>query len=412
MIDYAHFLSPLGRALQESVLRKMGQVIAQRADLISFAAGYPDPAGFPWDELRDIAAGLLSGADPSTLQYGPTRGHRPLLEALVEVMAGRGVSCDVPELLTTSGSQQGLDLIARALVAPGDSVLVEVPTYSGAVAAFRNAQCRLVGVRQGATGIDVDDLDAVLLRERAAGARVNLLYLVPNFHNPSGSLLALDARRRLLDWAERRNILIVEDDPYGALYFDDVTTPAETRPMKADDRAGRIVYLSSFSKTLAPGFRIAWMVAPAPLAERFETAKQSMDLMCGVLDQRIVHEAVVRGVVDRQAATLRRIYRERRDVMVAALRRTFGEDEFDWTPPRGGFFLWARLKGVSSEVLLERALAEGVIFVTGGAFCVDGTGNDYMRLSFSWPSHDRIREGVGRLSRAMAACRADRSAHA
>lgn len=403
-MDYTPFLSPLGRALQESVLRKMGQVIAQRTDLVSFAAGYPDPAGFPWADLRQIAAELLSGDDPSTLQYGPTRGHRPLLEALVDVMATRGVRCDVPELLTTSGSQQGLDLIARVLIAPGDTVLVEVPTYSGAVAAFRNAQCRLVGVRQGAAGIDLDDLDAVLLRERAAGARVNLLYLVPNFHNPSGSLLALDARRRLLDWAERRHVLLIEDDPYGALYFDDVTTAAETRPMKADDQAGRVVYLSSFSKTLAPGFRVAWMVAPAPLAERFETAKQSMDLMCGVLDQRIVHQAVVRGVVDRQAGTLRRIYRERRDVMVAALGDAFGE-EFEWTPPRGGFFLWGRLRGVSSEVLLERALDEGVIFVTGGAFCVDGTGNDFMRLSFSWPSHDRIQDGVRRLARAMAACR-------
>jgi 2-aminoadipate transaminase len=402
MNSYDAFLSPLGRNLHESVLRKMGQVIASRGgDLISFAAGYPDPMGFPWNEFRDIASELLSGDDGSVLQYGPTRGYRPLLESIVGVLGERGIRADLREMMTTSGSQQGLDLTARVLIAPGDVVLVEVPTYTGAIAAFRNAQCRLVGVRQDADGIDVDELDAVCMRERAAGSRVNLLYLVPNFQNPAGILLSLDKRARLLEWAERRNVLIIEDDPYGELYFEDVATTGETRPLKADDRNGRVIYLSTFSKTLAPGFRVAWVAAPAPIIERFDTAKQSMDLMCGILDQRVVHQSIVRGVLARQAVPLRKLYRMRRDVMEQTLRAQFG-DRLSWIQPKGGFFLWATLpEGFECEALLQKAMEQGVIFVIGSAFCVDGSGHDRVRLSFSWPTADQISEGARRLAVAM-----------
>jgi 2-aminoadipate transaminase len=407
MNSYDSFLSPLGRNLHESVLRKMGQVIASRTgDLVSFAAGYPDPMGFPWNEFREIANELLSGNDGSVLQYGPTRGYGPLLESIAEVLATRGIKADRSELMTTSGSQQGLDLTARVLIAPGDVVLVEVPTYTGAIAAFRNAQCRLVGVKQDADGIDIGELDATCLRERAAGSRVNLLYLVPNFQNPAGILLSTAKRAQLLEWAERRNVLIVEDDPYGDLYFDDVTSAAETRPLKADDRNGRVIYLSTFSKTLAPGFRVAWVAAPAPLVERFDTAKQSMDLMCGILDQRVVHQSIVRGVLARQAEPLRRLYRMRRDVMEATLREQFG-GRLTWIQPKGGFFVWARLPdGYACEPLLASAMEQGVIFVIGNAFCVDGSGHDRVRLSFSWPSPDRIREGTRRLAAALEMVRA------
>ena len=402
MPSYDGFLSPLGRNLHESVLRKMGQVIASRSgDLISFAAGYPDPMGFPWNEFREIASELLSGDDGSVLQYGPTRGYRPLLESILGVLDARGIKVDLTEVMTTSGSQQGLDLTARVLIAPGDVVLVEVPTYTGAIAAFRNAQCRLVGVKQDPDGINLEELEAVCMRERATGARVNLLYIVPNFQNPAGILLNLEKRARLLEWAERRNLLIIEDDPYGELYFEDVASAAETRPLKADDRNGRVIYLSTFSKTLAPGFRVAWVAAPAPIVERFDTAKQSMDLMCGILDQRVVHQSIVRGVLARQAEPLRRLYRMRRDIMEQTLREQFG-DRLTWIQPKGGFFLWARLPdGYECEGLLTTALEHGVIFVIGSAFCVDGSGHDRIRLSFSWPTPDRIREGANRLATAI-----------
>jgi 2-aminoadipate transaminase len=403
---YEKFLSPTGRQLHESAIRRMGTVLARSADMVSFAAGYPDPASFPWDELRDLADGLLASREAGVLQYGPTRGYAPLLETILGVLSARHIAARPEQVTITSGSQQGLDLVARVLISPGDVVLVELPAYTGAISAFKNARAELAGVAQDADGINLEDLDAVCLRERKAGRTVNLLYLVPNFQNPTGLLLGLDKRRRLVEWAERRDVLIVEDDPYGALYFDDVATAADTRAIRADDTYGRVLYLSTFSKTLAPGFRVGWMVAPAPLIERFETAKQSVDLMTGSFDQRIVHEAVKRGVVDRLAPELRRLYRMKRDVMEQALREQRGQ-QMQWLPPKGGFFLWATLPdGCDDETLLNRALEQRLVFVVGSAFYVDGSGHNRARFSFSAPDPDRIREGVHRLAAAMSAVEA------
>lgn len=402
MTDYSRYLSPMGRQLHESAIRKMGAVLAKADDLVSFAAGYPDATLFPWDAFREISHELLSSRDATVLQYGPTRGFAPLIEAIVGVLDGRAITATPDQVLITSGSQQGLDLIARVLVSPGDSVLVELPAYTGAISAFKNAGANLVGVRQDAgDGINLEDLDAVCLRERAAGRTVTLLYLVPNFQNPTGSLLSLEKRQRLLEWAERRDMLIVEDDPYGVLYFDDAASARETRPIRADDRHGRVIYLSTFSKTLAPGFRVGWMVAPASLAERFETAKQAVDLMSGAFDQRIVLEAVRRGLLGELAPRLRAQYQAKRIVMEQALRRACG-DRLTWPAPKGGFFLWATLPdGCVDQALLDRAVEQRLIFVIGSAFYVDGSGHDKIRLSFSAPTLDRIEEGAKRLAAAM-----------
>ena len=402
MTDFDRFLSPMGRQLHESAIRRMGTVIAREAEMVSFAAGYPDPASFPWGELRDIMRELLSGSDRDVLQYGPTRGHGPLLESIIPLLAARHIAATRDELLITSGSQQGLDLVARVLVTPGDVVLMELPSYTGAISVFKSAQAHLVGVAQDEDGINVDDLDEVWQRERRAGHRVNLLYLVPNFQNPTGLLLGLGKRQRLVEWAERRDVLIVEDDPYGSLYFDDVAVAGDTRAIRAYDRSERVIYLSTFSKTLAPGFRVGWMVAPATLVNRFETAKQSADLMTGSLDQRVVHEAVRRGALDRLAPALRDLYRRKRDVMERALGAELG-DRLRWSAPKGGFFLWATLpEGYDDLTLLSRALDERLVFVTGSAFYVDGAGHDRIRLSFSAPTEEQIQEGARRLAAAMA----------
>ena len=229
---------------------------------------------------------------------------------------------------------------------------------------------------------------------------------MPNFQNPTGLLIGLAKRRALLEWAERRDILIVEDDPYRELFFEDTTSEADVRPIRADDREGRVVYLSSFSKTLAPGFRVAWIDAPAPLAAKLEMAKQAEDLLTGSLDQRLVFEACRRGILQRQLPLLRRHYQQKRDVMVDALRAAFGQD-VSWPAPRGGFFLWASLPAaIDAEHLMSRAIEHGVIYVSGEAFFVDGSGQNLVRLSFSAPSPDRIREGVRRLAAAVAEERA------
>jgi 2-aminoadipate transaminase len=224
---------------------------------------------------------------------------------------------------------------------------------------------------------------------------------VPNFQNPTGLLVSLDKRRHLLEWADRRNVLIVEDDPYGVLYFEDVASEAETRSIKADDERGRVIYLSTFSKTLAPGYRMAWMAAPAALSARFELAKQAMDLSSGIFDQRVVHQAIRRGVLEKLAPKLRALYRSKRDVMEAALRSELGA-VLTWPEPKGGFFLWPELpEGMDGDALLERAIEEKVVFVAGSAFYVDGTGERRIRLSFSHPTPDKLREGVRRLAGAL-----------
>jgi len=401
MTDYTKFLSPTGRQLTESAIRRMGTVVARTSDMVSFAPGYPDASLFPWQELREISAGLLDGHDADTLQYGPTRGYRPLLETALSVLEQRAVHAHLEQLIVTSGSQQGIDLIARVLVSPGDVVLVELPTFTGAIAAFKNMQAELRGVRLEDDGISLEHLDDVWQHATNAGRAVKLLYLVPNFQNPTGSLLALTKRRNVLEWAERRDVLIVEDDPYGQLYFEDVATEAETRPICADDRNGRVLYLSTVSKMLAPGFRVGWMKAPAALIERFDTAKQSTDLTSGILDQHIVHEALRLGVAERLAPRLRDLYRHKRDVMAHAIGARLGS-RLTWPTPKGGFFIWATLpEGHTDTELLERALQHGVIFVVGSAFHVDGSGHNTIRLSFSAPTPERIEEGARRLAEAF-----------
>jgi len=401
MTDFTRFLSPTGRQLTESAIRRMGTVVARAGDLVSFAPGYPDPSLFPWQELREISAGLLDGHDADALQYGPTRGYKPLLESAMRVLECRGVRASLEQLIVTSGSQQGIDLIARVLVSPGDVVLVELPTFTGGIAAFKNAQAELVGVRLEDDGISLEHLDEMWQQATRAGKVVKLLYLIPNFQNPTGSLLGLSKRPKLLEWAERRDVLIVEDDPYGQLYFEDVASEPETRPIAADDATGRVLYLSTVSKVLAPGFRVGWMKAPESLIERFDTAKQSTDLTSGILDQHIVHEALRAGIPDRLAPRLRALYQRKRDIMAQALHATLGS-QLTWPTPKGGFFLWATLPGgITDTQLLEHALQHGVVFVIGSAFHVDGSGHDTIRLSFSAPSPERIEDGARRLAKAF-----------
>ena len=401
MINYDDFFSRSADAMRESAIRRMGTVLAGAQNIISFAPGYPAPDTFPWQKFSEITRELLAGSDGSVLQYGPTRGYRPLLDAIAGIMQARGVSPAIDRLLVSTGSQQGLDLVARVLLDPGDVVLVELPTYTGAISAFRNVQAEMVGVPQEEDGISLAALDETWQRVTRDGRRARFLYVVPNFQNPTGLLIGLQKRRQLLEWADRRNILIVEDDPYRELYFTDSATEADVRPIKADDESGRVIYLSSFSKTLAPGFRVAWIDAPAPIAAKLEMAKQAEDLLTGSLDQRIVYEGCRRGVLDRQLPMLRQHYQAKRDVMIETLQQEFGE-RATWPAPRGGFFLWVTLPTViDADAMITRAVQNGVIYVAGDAFFVDGRGQNLIRLSFSQPSHDRIREGVLRLAKTL-----------
>lgn len=399
-MDYQRFLSTAARHFHESAIRRTGTLAAGIPGLISFAAGAPAADMFPWPSLEALTRELVESRDSAVMQYGPTRGYAPLIASVVGLLADRGVVASPDDVIITTGSQQGLDLAARVLLDPGDVAIVELPTYTGAIGAFHNVQATLAGVRQDDEGLSIVDLEATLAALARDGRRARFIYVTPNFQNPTGVLMSTRRRHELLDAAARHDLLILEDDPYGSLYFDDAARDT-TRPIRADDRTGRVVYLGSVSKTLVPGLRVAWLVAPAPIAARVELAKQAVDLCSGVFDQRIAHAAIERGVVRELAPALRQHYRDKRDVMESALHAVIG-DRLRWTQPRGGFFLWAEFgDGVDDRRLFAEALAERVSFVVGSAFFVDGGGHRFGRLSYSAPTHDGIREGVVRLARAL-----------
>ena len=272
-------LSTAAQHFEESAIRRAGILGAAVPGLISLAAGYPSPEVFPWDDLASITADLLARRDGNTLQYGATRGYRPLLEQLIaKTLHDRSITAAFEDMIITTGSQQGLDLVGRVLIDPGDVILVELPTYSGAIAAFHNLQGQFAGVPQDSEGIDLVALETAIARLKTDGKTAKFIYVTPNFQNPAGLLMSRARRLALLEFARRHELLILEDDPYGSIYFEDVTTAADTRPIKADDTDGRVIYLGSFSKVLVPGLRVAWLVAPREIAQRVELAKQATDI--------------------------------------------------------------------------------------------------------------------------------------
>lgn len=394
-------LSTAAAQFQESAIRRIGALSGSIPGLISLSAGYPAPDVFPWSDLEAISARILAKHDGNTLQYGATRGYRPLIEHLIaNTLQARGIAAQFEDVIITSGSQQGLDLIARVLIDPGDTVIVELPTYSGAIAAFHNLQGKCVGVPQDAEGIDIAALERVAADLAQQGKPAKFVYVTPNFQNPAGMLMSAARRRQLLDVAARYDLLILEDDPYGSIYFEDVTTFEDTRPIKADDAERRVIYLGSFSKILVPGLRVAWMVAPKAIGEKVELCKQAADISTGVFDQRIVHGALAGGVIDRIAPELRAHYQAKRTVMERALE-THLKGRVKWVSPRGGFFLWIEMPGVDDRELFDRALQQKVSFVLGSAFFVNGEGHEFARLAFSGNSHEQLEEGIRRLANAF-----------
>src|SRR6478609_1521064 len=395
-------ISTSAQHFQESAIRRIGALSGSIPGLISLSAGYPAPDVFPWQDLQNITAQILARHDGNTLQYGATRGYRPLIEHLLEhTLQARGISARFEDVIITSGSQQGLDLVGRVLIDPGDTVIVELPTYSGAIAAFHNLQASLAGVPQDRDGIDIAALDRTATELKNAGRPAKFIYVTPNFQNPAGLLMSQQRRRELLDAARRHDLLILEDDPYGSIYFEDVTSFEDTRPIKADDDDDRVVYLGSFSKILVPGLRVAWLVAPKAIASKIELCKQAADISSGVFDQRLVHGTLADGVIDRIAPGLRSHYQAKRTVMESALAETL-QGRVKWVSPRGGFFLWIELPdGVDDRTLFERAIEEKVSFVLGSAFFVNGEGHNFARLAFSGTSQEQIKDAVARLANAI-----------
>ena len=386
-------LSAGARGMRFSAIRRMSALI-ERPGIISFAPGQPSPETFPVDAFQQIVQEIIARDSATAFQYILTRGVGALVTAVGEYARAKGMPVTPAETVLTEGSQQGLDLVTRVLVDPGDVVLVELPSYIGATAAFRAAQARMVGVRLEDDGLDLDDLRRRHREEVAAGRAVKFLYVVASFQNPSGISHSLEKRRGLLEAAAELDLLVVEDDPYSDLYFEAQPLPT----LKSLDRNGRIVYLSSFSKILAPGLRTAFILGPEDLLAKVEILKQSANLCGSGLDQRIILACLQRGLIEEQKARIRPYYRGKRDAMLAALEAEMPAGT-RWTRPAGGLFVWLTLpEGMDAEALIEAAVDKGVAYVPGEPFFVDGTGQRTMRLTFAKETAENIAEGVRRLS--------------
>jgi 2-aminoadipate transaminase len=389
--------SSAARGMRFSAIRRMSALI-EKPGIISFAPGQPSPDTFPVEAFRAIIEEIIAREGPASFQYVLTRGIAPLLAAVRDYAAAKGMTASASEVLVTEGSQQGLDLVARVLLDPGDVVLVERPSYIGATSAFRAAQARMVGVRLGPEGLDLDHLRERHRAEIAAGRRVKFLYVIPSFQNPSGISHSAASRRALLQAARELDLLVVEDDPYGDLYFEAAPLPTLRSMAEAE-----VVYLSSFSKILAPGLRTAFVLGPEELLAKIEIAKQSANLCGSSLDQRIILACLRGGLIEEQKARIRPYYRAKRDVMLDSLAHEMPSG-VSWTRPQGGLFVWLSLpEGVDAESLLEAAVADGVAYVTGAPFFVDGGGENTMRLTFAREDGPTIQEGVRRLGRVVRA---------
>ena len=395
MIDYSAFYATLTRGMERSLIREFLKM-ARKDSLISFAGGFPDPATFPIAELQEVTREVLATNAALALQYGPTEGDPALRDELVTWMAKDGITVKSENILVTTGSQQALDLVGKVFLNPGDAIVLELPSYLGGLQAFRTYGADLLGVPQDDDGIDADLLAQTLTRLRREGRRPKFLYVVPDFQNPSGITWTRQRRERLLALAREFGTLVVEDNPYREMRFAGKAPP----PIIALDPEGRTIYLSTFSKTLAPGLRIGWIAGPEPIISQCVTAKQAMDLCGPAFTQAIVAGLLRRGDLLRRLPGVVAIYRRKCEVMLEALAREMPEG-VRWTHPEGGLFLWVTLpEGLDAGALLRPAVEEeGVAYVPGAAFHADGSGRNTMRLNFSYPSEKEIQEGIARLAR-------------
>jgi DNA-binding transcriptional MocR family regulator len=364
----------------------------EQKEIISLMPGTPAPELLPAKMLQTIFAEGLLSASEDALGYCPVEGLHALRQEIAAWMRARGIPVDTDQVLILSGSTQGIGLVGRLLLNPGDEVVVEVPTYLGAIQTFRALQARVIGVPTDSDGMRVDLLESILARNRP-----RLIYTQPTFQNPTGLVMSPERRRRLLLLARRYQTPILEDDPYSELYFQGKRPPA----LKALDTHGQVIYLSTFSKILAPGLRVAWLAAPEPMIERLSLHKQIFDLNTNALGQWSVSQILQRGLLNEHLATLRATYEHKRDLMLQAIDM-YWPREVRVSQPTGGFHLWCRLPGdLRTRALLREAAQERVAFVIGEPFHVDGGGQQQFRLSFAYPDEEDIVEAVKRIGRSI-----------
>jgi 2-aminoadipate transaminase len=375
-------------AMRPSTIREILKVTEQ-ADIISFVGGLPAPELFPVEEVSAACERVLRDGGPGALQYGPSEGFAPLRECFAAESGKRGIDCTAEDILITTGSQQPLDLVSKIFLDAGDCVLTESPTYMAALQAFQTYEVRFAAVPTDAEGLIPKALPELIERERP-----KFLYTIPSFQNPTGVTLTAERRCKLYEIAARYGLIVLEDDPYGALRY----AGKPIAPIKSLDTEGLVIYLSTVSKTIAPGLRLGWVVASEEIRRKLTIVKQAADLHTSSLDQRIAHRYLTDFDSEAHVERIRRAYGERFAIMDAALRETMPPG-FTWTHPEGGMFLWVTCpEGVDTCELMIEALKRKVLFVPGRDFFPDASGQRFMRLNFSNATPEQIREGVGRLA--------------
>ncbi|MEV7546626.1 PLP-dependent aminotransferase family protein [Streptomyces sp. NPDC089915] len=371
--------------------------VASRPEVVSLAGGMPNLAALPLETIAAETARIIAEDGLTALQYASAQGLPVLREQICEVMSLEGVAAHPDDVLVTVGSQMGLDLVARLFCDPGDVVVAEGPSYVGALGSFAAYQAEVAHVAVDAHGLVPEGLRAALRQARNAGRRVKLLYTIPNFHNPSGVTLSVERRAEILEICRTHGVLVVEDNPYGLLGFDGRTYPA-LHSMDPEN----VVYLGSFSKTFASGLRVGWVLAPHAVREKLVLAAESATLCPPTLNQMIVSRYLATQDWRGQISVFRENYRERRDAMLRALEE-FLPPGCSWTEPDGGFYVWVKVpEGVHTKAMLPRAVEARVAYASGTGFYTNGLGGRRMRLSYCYPSPERIREGVRRLAGVLA----------
>ena len=370
--------------------------VANRPEVVSLAGGMPNIADLPLDAVGDSIATLIKTRGTQAMQYGSGQGEERIREQICEVMAEEQITAHADDVTITTGSQQALDLVTRTFIDPGDVILAEAPSYVGALGTFRAYQAQVVHVAMDENGLLPDALEQAIVSLRAQGRRVKFLYTIPNFNNPSGITLSLERRHQVLDVAKRHDLLIIEDNPYGLLTLESDPLPA----IRSFD-AEQVIYLGSFSKTFAPGFRIGWALAPHAVREKLVLAQESATLCPPVFSQFAISTYLETWDWRGQIKAFRSMYKERRDAMFEGLTENMPQGT-TWTRPGGGFFVWVTLpEGLDSQAMLPRAVSARVAYVPGPAFYADGFGTRFMRLSYCFPTPERIIEGTRRLGEVL-----------
>lgn len=394
--------------MKSSAIRELLK-LTQQPEIISFAGGMPAPELFPRERFKEATCRVLEERGEIALQYSTTEGWPELRQMIGRHVSRYGIQAQADDILITTGSQQALDLVGKLLIDPGDNVVVGAPTYLGALQAFGAYQADFQSVPLDDQGMTIESVEALFER------RPSFIYVLPNFQNPAGVTLALERRRTLVRLARAYGVPIVEDDPYGQLRYEGEHLPPlyalDADLGAAEGGEANVIYMSTFSKTLAPGLRLAWVIAPRQVLGRLNQLKQGADLHTSTLVQMIAYEVGHGGFLDEHIQTLRDVYRERRDAMLGALD-SYMPPEVTWSSPQGGLFLWAELpEGMDSKAVLAEALKEQVAFVPGSAFFAEPSdGSRFMRLNFSNAQPDRIQEGIRRLGGCLSRLRPPLSA--